>query len=175
MSSWVRSNFEGIGLTQSPPGKYLEVPQRQYGGTMLLCIDVSGSMSGEPLQQAIRGGKQFLREAVDAYYKCGNNLVPPLLVAKKLFQPLSGDRILCVFGDGDIDRQRAVVPLARELCAMGVRIVVRGLGTGATGATPGSRSFRRGQPGHRGRHVHRIRDRSHGGRSHRDAPKVSMP
>lgn len=165
MSSWVRSNFDGIGLTQSPPGKYLEVLQRQYGGTVLLCIDVSGSMSGEPLRQAIRGGEQFLREAVDAYYKCGlvlwnhevaryvapdtrhskvlgvlrnaestggNDLVPTLLVAKKLFTPLRGDRVLCVFGDGDIGKRSTAVPLARELCAMGVRIVVRGLGAGAT-------------------------------------------
>jgi von Willebrand factor type A domain len=165
MSSWVRSNFDGIGLTQSPPGKYLEVLQRQHGGTVLLCIDVSGSMSGEPLRQAIRGGEQFLREAVNAYYKCGlvlwnhrveryvapdtrhskvvgvlrnavstggNDLVPTLLIAKKLFQPLRGDRVLCVFGDGDIGNRGTVVPLARELCAMGVRIVVRGLGAGAT-------------------------------------------
>jgi VWA domain-containing protein len=165
MSSWVRSNFDGIGLTQSPPGKYLEVLQRQYGGTVLLCIDVSGSMSGEPLRQAIRGGEQFLREAVDAYYMCGlvlwnhevacyvppdtrhstvlgalrsavstgsNDLVPTLLVAKKLFQPLRGDRVLCVFGDGDIGKRGTAVPLARELCAMGVRIIVRGLGAGAT-------------------------------------------
>jgi len=165
MSSWVRSNFDGIGLTQSPPGKYLEVLQQQYGGTVLLCIDVSGSMSGEPLRQAIKGGEQFLREAVDAHYTCGlvlwnhqveryvapdtrhskvlgvlrnadstggNDLVPTLLVAKKLFQPLRGDRVLCVFGDGDIGSQPTVVPLARELCALGVRIVVRGLGPGAT-------------------------------------------
>ncbi len=164
MSSWVRSNFDGIGLTQSPPGKYLEVLQRQYGGTVLLCIDVSYSMHGEPLRQAIKGGEQFLREAVDAYYKCGlvlwnddvaryvapdtrhskvlgalrsavsaggTDLVPALLVAKKLFKSLPGDRVLCVFGDGNIGGEKAV-PLARELCAMGVRIVVRGLGRGAT-------------------------------------------
>ncbi|MGH3533133.1 MAG: Hsp70 family protein [Pseudonocardiaceae bacterium] len=165
MSSWVRSDFDGIGLTQSPPGKYLEVLQRQYGGTVLLCIDVSGSMCGEPLRQAVKGGEQFLREVVDARYTCGlvlwnhqveryvapdtqnsevldvlrnaqsmggTDLVPTLLVAKKLFQPLRGDRVLCVFGDGDIGGRPTVVPLARELCAMGVRIVVRGLGAGAT-------------------------------------------
>jgi predicted metal-dependent peptidase len=165
MSSWVRSNFDGIGLTQSPPGKYLEVLQRQYGGTVLLCIDVSNSMEGKPLRQAIKGGEQFVREAVDAYYKCGlvlwnhtvdkyvapdtrhskmlstlrhakssggTNLVPTLRVAKKLFTSMPGDRVLCVFGDGDIGNRRIAVRLARELCAMGVRIIVRGLGTGAT-------------------------------------------
>lgn len=167
MSSWVRRNFDGIGLTQSPPGKYLDVIQRQYGGTVLLCIDVSGSMCGEPLEQAVVGGEKFLNEAVDAYYQCGlvlwhhkvsryvapdaplkkvlrtlrgaessggNDLVPTLLVAKELFAPLSGDRVLCVFGDGDVGSSPEVVPLARELCTMGVRIVVRGLGAGATAA-----------------------------------------
>lgn len=167
MSLWVRNNFDGIGLTQSPPGRYLEVMQQQYGGTVLLCIDVSGSMRGEPLRQAILGGEQFLNEAVDAHYKCGlvlwshvvsryvtpdtpleevldalrsarssggNHLVPTLLVAKELFTPLHGDRVLCVFGDGDVGSSPKVVPLARELCVMGVRIVVRGLGAGATAA-----------------------------------------
>lgn len=166
MSSWIRSNFDGIGLTQSPPGKYLEVIQRQYGGTVLLCIDVSRSMQGEPLRQAVLGGEQFLDEAVNAYYQCGlvlwndavasyvapdsplpkvlstlqrasssggTDVVPALRVAKELFAPLDGDRVLCVFGDGDGCGPEAV-RLARELCAMGVRIVVRGLGPGATAA-----------------------------------------
>ncbi len=166
MSLWIRKNFDGIGLTQSPPGKYLEVLQQQFGGTVLLCIDVSGSMDGEPLQQAIVGGEQFLNEAADAYYQCGlalwnnrvvsyvapdsslknairtlrlaessggTNVVPALIVAKKLFAPMGGDRVLCVFGDGDGCGPKAV-RLARELCAMGVRIVVRGLGPGATAA-----------------------------------------
>ena len=167
MSSWVRRNFDSIGLTQSPPGKYLAVIQRQYGGTVLLCIAVSGSMRGEPLKQAVLGGEKFLKEAADAHYRCGlvlwshvvsryvtpdspfkevlgalrsarssggNHLVPTLLVAKELFAPLPGDRVLCVFGDGDVGNSPKVVPLARELCAMGVRIVVRGLGSGATAA-----------------------------------------
>lgn len=167
MSSWVRRNFDGIGLTQSPPGRYLEVIQRQYGGTVLLCIDVSNSMSGEPLRQAIRGGEKFLNETADAHYQSGlilwnhtvasyvepdaplkkvlstlrharssglgTDLVPTLRAAKKLFARLDGDRVLCVFGDGDGCGRKAV-SLARDLCAMGVRIVVRGLGRGATAA-----------------------------------------
>jgi hypothetical protein len=165
MSSWIRSNFDGIGLTQSPPGKYLAALQRQFGGTVLLCIDVSGSMHGEPLRQAIRGGEEFVREAAGAHYECGlvlwhhdvaryvapgtrhsavlgalrhakstggTDLVPTLCVAKELFQPLHGDRVLCVFGDGDIGDRQTAVSLSRELCAMGVRIVVRGLGRDAT-------------------------------------------
>ncbi|GLY38257.1 hypothetical protein Amsp01_042810 [Amycolatopsis sp. NBRC 101858] len=48
--------------------------------------------------------------------------------------PPPGNRVLCVFGDGDVgDRERAIA-LARELCVQGVRIIVRGLGTAAAGA-----------------------------------------
>jgi Mg-chelatase subunit ChlD len=165
VTSWIRRDFDGIGVTQSPPGPHLAAIQRQFGGTVLLCIDVSGSMSGAPLEAAIEGGNEFLSEAASAYYKCGlvlwhhavdryvpptaphgevvdalcgaystggNDLLPTLLIAKKLFTELGGNRVLCVFGDGDIGGNPDTVRTARELCAMGVRIVVRGLGRGAT-------------------------------------------
>ncbi|HKS48317.1 MAG TPA: vWA domain-containing protein [Amycolatopsis sp.] len=167
MSSWLRKNFDGIGLTQSPPGPHLAALQAKYGGTVLLCIDVSGSMTGKPLREAIKGGEQFLTEAWGAYYRCGivlwhdkvaryvapdasrekvlsglrssvrsggTNIVPALEQALKVFRPLTGDRVLCVFGDGDLGNRRRAVMLSRELCAMGVRIVVRGLGRGAAEA-----------------------------------------
>lgn len=167
VSSWLRKQFDGVGLTQSPPGPYFAALQAKYGGTVLLCIDVSGSMCGEPLSQAIAGGDQFLTEAIDAYYKCGlvlwhhgiedyvspdtphsellarlhsavstggNQLLPTLKLAMKVLGPRQGDRVLCVFGDGDIGDRPSALAAARELCAMGVRIVVRGLGPGATEA-----------------------------------------
>ncbi|WP_190818061.1 vWA domain-containing protein [Saccharopolyspora pogona] len=71
MSSWIRRNFGGIGLTQSPPGPHLPKLQERYGGHVLLCIDVSGSMSGGLLSQAIAGGEQFLAEAEGAHYESG--------------------------------------------------------------------------------------------------------
>src|SRR5690349_10102564 len=71
MSTWVRRQFDGIGLTQSPPGPHLDALQRRHGGTVLLCIDVSYSMSGEPLAKAIAGGQRFLDEADRAHYRCG--------------------------------------------------------------------------------------------------------
>lgn len=165
MSSWVRKRFEGAGLTQSPPGPHFGVLQAKYRGTALLCIDVSGSMYGGPLRQAIDGGILFLDEAFDAGYDCGlvlwhhdieayvrpgsaraevadrlaaavstggNDLLPTLRIAKEDLAPLTGDRVLCVFGDGDVGNRSAAVTAARELCALGVRIVVRGLGHGAT-------------------------------------------
>ncbi|TVT59466.1 VWA domain-containing protein, partial [Amycolatopsis rhizosphaerae] len=167
MTSWLRRNFDGIGLTQSPPGPHLAALQERYGGTVLLCIDVSGSMQGKPLKKALQGGEEFLSQAWENHYRCGivlwhssieryvppdaprnevldglrgrigsggTNVVPALEVAKKLFGGMRGDRVVCLFGDGDLGDRRRARALARELCAMGVRIVVRGLGRGAAEA-----------------------------------------
>ena len=37
----------------------------------MLCIDVSGSMDGKPIREAVRGAKQFVTEAVEARYEVG--------------------------------------------------------------------------------------------------------
>lgn len=163
MSTWIRGSFTGAGLTQSPPGPYLKALQDKMSGTVLLCIDVSSSMSGEPLDQAVSGAATFFGEARDAGYRAGlilwnhgvfkyvpdtsyddvlsslksarasggTDLVPALHVCKRFFTDRAGDRVLCVFGDGDVGDRAEAKRLARELCAMGVRIVVRGLGYGA--------------------------------------------
>jgi Mg-chelatase subunit ChlD len=167
MSDWVRKRFAGVGLTQSPPGPYFDLLRAKYRGLVLLCIDVSGSMSGDPLQQAIAGGEQFFNEAFEAGYDCGlvlwnhqvaayapvgtgraellgrlrgarsgggTALLPTLELAKRDLAAEVGDRVLCIFSDGGVgDRGRAVAA-ARELCARGVRIVVRGLGPHASQA-----------------------------------------
>lgn len=180
MGSWIRARFDGIGLTQSPPGPHLKALQARFGGTVLLCIDVSGSMSGEPLRQAVAGGQRFLAEAHDAHYRCGlvlwsnevnlfldpdtprnlvaarlqearicggTDIVATLRLGLRVLGPIEGDRVMCIFGDGDLGNRSAAIALARELCAMGVRIVVRGLGPGATEALsaltcPGERDDR---------------------------------
>lgn len=164
MSTWTRKNFDGIGLTQSPPGPHLGAVQARYGGTVLLCIDVSWSMKGERLRQAIEGGVTFLDEAVRERYRCGlilwsgqvesylgpglphaevvaglraasiqgrTDLVPALLQCKDVLGPMTGDRVVCIFSDGEIPRVGEAERITRELCAMGVRIVVRGLGSQA--------------------------------------------
>lgn len=161
MSSWVRRQFDGIGLTQAPPGPHLAALQARHGGTVLLCIDVSVSMSGEPLRQAVRGGSTFLSEAEKAHYRSGlvlwsdkvnryvspktplnevraalktasihggTMLAPTLRLALKELSPLTGDRVVCIFSDGGIGDQPDAAPLARELCATGIRIIIRGLG-----------------------------------------------
>ena len=180
MGSWIRARFDGIGLTQSPPGPHLKALQARFGGTVLLCIDVSGSMSGEPLRQAVAGGQRFLAEAHGAHYRCGlvlwsdtvnvfldpdtppeqvtarlaaaricggTDIVATLRLGLRVLGPTAGDRVLCVFGDGDLGDRKTAIALARELCAMGIRIIVRGLGPGATEALsaltcPGERDDR---------------------------------
>ena len=45
--------------------------QGRFGGTVMLCIDVSGSMDGPPILEAVRGARQFVAEAVAAHYGVG--------------------------------------------------------------------------------------------------------
>jgi|SRR5215470_13199773 len=72
MADWVRRPFSSIGLTQVPPGRHLRALQDRFGGgVVMLCIDVSGSMDGRPIREAVRGAETFVREAVEARYKVG--------------------------------------------------------------------------------------------------------
>ncbi len=71
VASWVRKTFSGVGVTQYPPGPHLPTVQQHFLGHVLLCIDVSGSMSGAPLRAAVDGGLEFLTEARQARYECG--------------------------------------------------------------------------------------------------------
>lgn len=71
MADWIRRPYSAPGVTQSPPGPYLRAVQAKYGGTVLLCVDVSGSMYGEPLREAVRGALRFVDEAVAAHYAVG--------------------------------------------------------------------------------------------------------
>jgi Mg-chelatase subunit ChlD len=72
MADWIRRSFSAPGLTQIPPGRHLGKLQGRFGGgTVMLCIDVSGSMDGKPLREAVRGAKTFVTEAVEARYKVG--------------------------------------------------------------------------------------------------------
>jgi Mg-chelatase subunit ChlD len=72
MADWIRRAFTSAGLTQIPPGPHIGALQDRYGGgVVMLCIDVSGSMDGDPIREAVRGAKQFVTEAVEARYKVG--------------------------------------------------------------------------------------------------------
>jgi uncharacterized protein with von Willebrand factor type A (vWA) domain len=71
MANWIRRSFGAAGLTQIPPGPHLAALQGRFGGTVMLCIDVSGSMDGTPILEAVRGAKEFVSDAVAAHYRVG--------------------------------------------------------------------------------------------------------
>ncbi|MBE1491927.1 vWA domain-containing protein [Plantactinospora soyae] len=58
----------------------------------------------------------------------GNNIIPTLRLGIRELGQLGGDRVLAIFGDGDIGPARPAVTVAREAAALGIRIIVRGLG-----------------------------------------------
>ena len=161
-ATWIRRSFTAPGLTQVPPGPHLRSVQDRFGGTVMLCIDVSGSMSGSPLAEAVRGARQFVTEAVAAHYRIGvilwdhgvaavaeptsdglaatgvldaaqirggTNLLPGLTHCHKVLDTFTGDRVVALFGDGDLGPERDEV-LARvaRMKEENIRFITRGLG-----------------------------------------------
>lgn len=68
---WIRRSYDADGLTQYPVGRHLRELQDRLGGAVILCLDVSGSMHGSPLTQAIKGSRRFISEALDGHYQVG--------------------------------------------------------------------------------------------------------
>ena len=169
MNTWIRRNFESAGLTQYPVGPHLDSIQRRFGGVVLLCIDVSGSMSGRPLMNAVRGAKKFAEEAVEAQYEVGVTLwhhsiadtIAPTRVLAPVYKFLeraasSGgtdindaldaahnllrerdrriDRVVAIFGDGDLGNRERAVAKAGVMRAEDIRILTLGLGDAAAHA-----------------------------------------
>ncbi len=164
-ASWIRRDFSTVGVTQYRPGRELAAVQAHLVGRALLCIDVSGSMSGAPLRAAVEGGLDFLGEAASAHYRCGlilwngevvvhlptgtsqrkvearlraaaatggTRLAPAVRAATAELGPLTGDRVVCVFGDGGIADPGPTEEAAAQARALGIRFVVRGLGSHAS-------------------------------------------
>jgi Mg-chelatase subunit ChlD len=166
MTGWVRREYGGIGVTQYRPGPHLAAVQEPYQGKVLLCIDISGSMAERAglrtrLEEAKRGARQFVEEAIVAHYKVGlvlwnhtmavhvplsadsakletvlraarptggTDIVPTLELGVRELGHLTGDRVMAIFGDGDLGPREAAVRAAREVARHGIRIVTRGLG-----------------------------------------------
>ncbi|MEV4350352.1 vWA domain-containing protein [Actinoplanes sp. NPDC049596] len=161
MTDWIRRPYDSVGVTQFPVGRHLGALQEPYLGKVVLCIDVSPSMYGQPIREANRGAEQFVREAVAARYRVGlilwdsgvvatvplsadpqpvlrglredlrtsgTNVEPTVRAGITMLGHLRGDRVLAVFGDGDIGPEKPAVAAAREAAALGIRIIVRGLG-----------------------------------------------
>jgi uncharacterized protein (DUF58 family) len=166
MASWIRRSFTSTGLTQIPPGPYLkEVQNRFGGGTVVLMIDVSGSMHGTPILEAVRGAKQFVAEAIEAQYHVGvmlwntgvvalsqpapdseaalrilnplnsagggNFLIGPLETCHQILDRFTGDRVVALFGDGDLTPKPEVLRKVAQMKAENIRFVTRGLGNQA--------------------------------------------
>ncbi len=158
---WLRRRFEAVGLTQYPVGKHLASIQQQLGGAVVLCLDVSGSMYGTPLAQAVAGSHRFVAEALSMGYEVavvlwhsdvadhtrlsresrpldrllaaaraggGNDIVPTLRLADRLLEGRGGDRVVAIFGDGDLGDPRAAAQAADVLRAKNIRIITCGLG-----------------------------------------------
>ena len=163
MPSWIRRSFTAAGLTQIPPGPHLRSVQERFGGTVMLCIDVSGSMTGPPLAEAVRGARQFVAEAVAAHYRIGvilwdhgvaavaeptsdgqaaagvldaarihggTDLLPGLIRCHQVLGGYTGDRVVALFGDGDLGPQREdALRRVALMKAENIRFVTRGLGS----------------------------------------------
>jgi uncharacterized protein with von Willebrand factor type A (vWA) domain len=165
MSDWIRRAFTAVGLTQIPLGPHLAALQGRFGGTVMLCIDVSGSMDGTPIIEAVRGARDFVAEAVTAHYKVGvmlwntgvvalseptsdgvaaiqllapvnhayggNDLIGPLERCHQILDGFDGDRVVALFGDGDLTPKARVLKKVAEMKADNIRFVTRGLGAAA--------------------------------------------
>jgi hypothetical protein len=128
----------------------------------MLCIDVSGSMDGAPILEAVRGATQFVAEAVDAHYKVGvmlwnhiveavceptsdgkaalallapvnrawgdNDLFTALDQCHRILDGFTGDRVVALFGDGDLTPKAKVLVKVAHMKAENIRFVTRGLG-----------------------------------------------
>lgn len=160
--SWIRRSFESAGVTQIPTGGYLPKLQRRFGGgTVVLMIDVSGSMHGRPIEEAVRGARTFVREAVEANYEVGivlwnvtvvaacqptadgsdalailgqanagggNDLIGPLIHCHDMLDRFEGDRVVALFGDGDLTPKAPVLERVAVMKSENIRFVTRGLG-----------------------------------------------
>ena len=163
MAGWIRRSFSAAGLTQIPPGPHLSALQGRFGGTVMLCIDVSGSMDGTPVAEAARGALEFVSEAVAAHYQVGvmlwntdvvalaepsadgaaasrllasvtgayggTSLLAPLNRCHQILGEHSGDRVVAIFGDGDLGPRDLVLAKVAQMKADDIRFVTRGLGT----------------------------------------------
>jgi uncharacterized protein (DUF58 family) len=163
MAGWIRRAYTSAGLTQIPTGPYLRDIQSRYGGTVMLMIDVSGSMDGRPILEAARGAKQFVEEAVEANYhvglmlwntevvsvsvperdgagatrilaglhsaRGGNYLILPLNHCHEILDGFTGDRVVALFGDGDLTPKGEVLVKVAKMKSENIRFVTRGLGS----------------------------------------------
>jgi Mg-chelatase subunit ChlD len=160
---WLRSSYVSTGLTQYPIGRYLSKVQEALGGIVILCLDVSGSMSiSDRLPQAVEGCELFCAKALSLGYSIGmvlwhhgiagsthgfaredsdakrllrsaiaeggTNILPTLRYCEDLLDGHTGDRVIAIFGDGDLVDAQAAISEANRLIEKDIRVVTCGLG-----------------------------------------------
>lgn len=161
MTGWIKRTFDAPGLTQYPSGPHLRAVQARFGGYVVLCLDVSGSMDGSPLVQAGQGCRRFIGEALDAGYEVavvfwnhevvasaalsrdrqrlmsfvstarshgGTNVVPALFRSHELLADRRGDRVVAIFGDGDLGDVAGARRKSDLMRTQDIRIITCGLG-----------------------------------------------
>lgn len=162
-AGWIRKTFSSDGVTEYPVGPQFQRLRSRFGGVVILALDVSQSMQGSRLSQAVKGCRRFIDEAVEAGYSVGLILwhhgvaanVPPEadpkaarnllkraadssggtnvlacldLAHRQLMATEAGDRVLAIFGDGDLGNRQAAETKAAALIRDDIRILTCGLG-----------------------------------------------
>lgn len=79
----------------------------------------------EPLT---RDPKLVLKALRSARSSGSNNITPTLRLGIAELGHLPGDRVMAIFGDGDIGPVGPAKAVAKQAAALGIRIIVRGLG-----------------------------------------------
>jgi predicted metal-dependent peptidase len=74
---------------------------------------------------------ETLRALAAASIGGGTNLTPTLRLGIRELGHLAGDRVMAIFGDGDVGPLPDAVEAARRAADLGIRIIVRGLGENA--------------------------------------------
>lgn len=162
MAGWTKKSFHAEPVTEYRTGPNLGRLQASLSGVVILALDVSGSMAGDRIEQAQKGCRTFIDEAVADGYSVGvilwhhavnassdpgrsprpaielikgaqvgggNDIVPCLEAAHQtLMEHPAADRVLAIFGDGDLGSRDRAIASARLLAADGIRIITCGLG-----------------------------------------------
>jgi len=73
MATWMKKVYDAEGLTEYPVGPNAKYLADKFGpsGAVVLCIDVSASMSGRNLREAKKGGTGFIDDAAAGGYQVG--------------------------------------------------------------------------------------------------------
>ncbi|MDN5892792.1 MAG: VWA domain-containing protein [Nocardioides sp.] len=73
MAGWMKRTYDAEGVTEYPAGPLLAQVTKGFSssGAIVLCIDVSYSMKGRNLDEAKKGGRGFLDDAVAGGYQAG--------------------------------------------------------------------------------------------------------